>query len=65
MGFKDRNKFDEIETIPLLEVGDTAKVPIELEDKSEDDLFFEDEFKEVSSGGGVRGPDGGVGIRCL
>ena len=47
MVFK-KDKFDDIvETVPLLEVGDTAKVAIELEDKDEDDLFFEDKFNEV------------------
>ncbi|XP_063686817.1 uncharacterized protein LOC134820379 [Bolinopsis microptera] len=48
MGFK-KDKFDDIvETVPLLDVGDTAKVVIELEEKDEDDLFFEDTFNEVN-----------------
>ena len=47
MVFK-KDKFDDIvETVPLLEVGDTAKVAVQLEDKDEDDLFFEDKFNEV------------------
>ena len=47
MVFK-KDKFDDIvETVPLLDVGDTAKVVIELEEKDEDDLFFEDTFNEV------------------
>ena len=47
MVFK-KDKFDDIvETVPLLEVGDTPKVAIELEDKDEDDLFFEDKFNDV------------------
>ena len=47
MVFK-KDKFDDIvETVPLLDVGDTAKVVIELEEKDEDDLFFEDTLNEV------------------
>ena len=54
MVFK-KDKFDDIvETVPLLEVGDTAKVAIELEDKDEDDLFFEDKFNEVRPGKLIR-----------
>lgn len=48
MGLK-KDKFDAIvETVPLLDVGETTKVVIKLEDKDEDDLFFEDQFKEVT-----------------
>ena len=43
------NEFGDIESLPLLEIGDSAKITVDLEDKSEDDLFFEDEFKEVNN----------------
>ena len=45
---KDHHDFHNIESLPLLEVGDSTKIVVQLEDKSEDDIFFEDEFKEVN-----------------
>ena len=36
-----------IESLPLLDIGETTKVPITTETIEEDDAFFEKEFQEV------------------
>ena len=48
MGYsKVRDGFDDVETLPLIEVGDSAKVQVDTEDQNEDDDYFENEFNEV------------------